>query len=171
MNKKEEQSFFKKFLGDWEMYIASVGFVVMCLAIIVNVFSRFVLRKSFAWAEEVSYFGFVYAVFFGVCTLYKNQAMIAIDVIVDRLPKAARRVIHIFNFTVLAIGNAFFTYYSYILTVQAWVRPTAALRIPYSFMDVAALISFFVMTLYSLRFLYWSIKGKEIEEASLEERA
>lgn len=168
---KKEQSFFKRFLNDWEMYIACVGFVVMCLAIIINVFARFVISKSFAWAEEVSYFGFVYTVFFGVCTLYKNQAMIAIDVIVDRLPKMARRVIYIINFAVLTVGNAIFAYYAYILTVEAWVRPTAALRIPYSFMDVAAFISFVVMCLYSIRFLYWSIIGKDFAEASLEQRA
>lgn len=170
MNKKEE-GFFKKFINDWEMYIASVGFVVMCLAIIVNVFSRFILKKSFAWAEEVSYLGFAYTVFFGVCTLYKNQAMIAIDVVVDRLPKTIRRIVSIINFAILAVGNGFLAYYSYILTVEAWVRPTAALRIPYTFMDLPALIGFFVMMLYSIRFLYWSIIGKDIEEASLEERA
>lgn len=170
MNNKE-QGLFKRFIDDWEMYIASVGFVVMCLAIIVNVFSRFVLSKSFAWAEEVSYLGFAYTVFFGVCTLFKNQSMIAIDVIVDRLPKTARRIVHIINFIILAVGNAVLTYYSFILTVQAWVRPTAALRIPYTFMDLPALVGFFVMFLYSLRFLYWSIIGKEYAEASVESRA
>lgn len=168
---ENKQGFFKKFINDWEMYIASVGFVVMCLAIIINVFSRFVISKSFAWAEEVSYLGFAYTVFFGVCTLYKNQGMIAIDVIVDRLPKLPKRIIYIINFAVLTVGCAVLTYYSYILTVEAWVRPTAALRIPYTFMDLPALIGFFVMCLYSIRFLYWSIIGKEFSESSLENRA
>lgn len=168
---KSESNFFKKFCANWEMYIASIAFIAMCMAIILNVFSRFMLRKSFAWAEEISYFGFVYTVFFGVCTLYKNQGMIAIDVIVDRLPKGVQRIVQLFNFTVLTIGNALFAFYSVILMNGAWVRPTAALRIPYAWMDLAPVISFSVMMLYSIRFLYWTIIGKEIEEKKLEERA
>lgn len=170
MNKNEKTGI-KKFLDDWEMYIACVGFIIMCLAIIVNVIARFIFSKSFAWAEEVSYLGFSWSVFMGICTLYKNQAMISIDVIVDRLPKTGKRVIHIINFLILLVVNAIFTYYAAILTIEAWVRPTAALRIPYTFMDFPAFVAFLVMTLYTIRFLYWSITGKEFAEASLEERA
>lgn len=74
-----------------ECFISGAAFVVMVGVIAFNVFCRFITRSSYAWAEEIAYLGFNWAVFFGICVVYRNQGLISIDVLVDRLPKGAAR--------------------------------------------------------------------------------
>ena len=72
-----------------ECTVAGAGFIVMVVVNIFNVLMRFITSSSFAWAEEISYLGFNWAVFFGICVVYRNQGLIAIDVLVNRLPEKA----------------------------------------------------------------------------------
>jgi TRAP-type C4-dicarboxylate transport system permease small subunit len=151
----------KWFIKNFEIVISSIAFTVMLLVIIINVFSRFVFDHSFSFTEEIAFMGFTYTVFFGACMLYKEHSLIAIDILVDKLPIKMRYAARIFNFALLTVANIYFVYLSTILSISAWVRPTAALRIPYTFIDMATTISFFLMTIYSIKFLIVSFKGRE----------
>ncbi|WP_165452773.1 TRAP transporter small permease [Paenibacillus thalictri] len=151
----------KWFIQHFEKLISSFAFAVMLIMVIINVISRYFFGHSFSYTEEIAFMGFTYCVFFGVCILYKNHALIAIDVIVDRLPPHARHAAKIFNFALLTIANMYFIYLSTKLSIGAWVRPTAALRIPYTFIDMSAAAAFVLLTLYSARFLIDAVRGKE----------
>ena len=159
-----------KYLDKFEEIVSCTAFSVMVLAIVFNVFLRYLTNKSLKGAEEISYLGFTWAVFFGICSLYKNNALIAIGVVVDRLAVKSKRRVHIFTFALVTISNVIMIYYSATLAVQAWDRPTSSLRIPYFFMDIPATIAFIILTYYSLRFLIMAFKGKTIEEANLEDQ-
>ena len=148
-------------IRNFEKLIGAVSFSIMLLMVIVNVFSRYFLGHSFNYTEEIAFIGFTYCVFFGICVLYKKHALISIDVIVGRLPEKAHRIVRIFNFSLLSVLNIVLAVLSTKLSIEAWVRPTAALRIPYTFIDMSATISFILMTFYSVRFLIKSITGKE----------
>ena len=100
--------------------------------------------------------------------LYKEHSLIAIDIIVDKLPSKLRNPARILNFALLTVANIFFIYLSFKLSISAWVRPTASLRIPYTFIDMAATIAFTLMAIYSIKFLIDSIKGKEEQIVSHE---
>jgi TRAP-type C4-dicarboxylate transport system permease small subunit len=155
---------------NFEALIASMGFVLMLVSVSVNVFSRYFFSKSFSSSEELAFMGFTYCVFFGASMLYRKNALIAIDIIVDRLKGRARKVVRILNFAILTVVNIYLVYLSINLSVVAWVRPTAALRIPYTFIDISAVVAFTLMSIYSIRFLIDAIKGKEEVEVALEDR-
>ncbi len=147
---------------NFEKLIGAIAFSVMLLMVIINVFSRYFLGHSFNYTEEIAFIGFTYCVFFGVAVLYRNHALITIDVVVDRLPENAHKIVRIFNFTVLTLLNVLLAWLSLKLSIGAWIRPTAALRIPYTFIDISATISFLIMSYHSLVFLIKTVSGKEV---------
>lgn len=147
------------FIRNFEALISSVAFTVMVVVVVVNVLSRYLLGISFSFTEEIAFMGFTYCLFFGASLLYRNHALIAIGVVVEYLPSKLKRIVKIFNFALLAFVNAFLVYLSTKLSLEAWIRPTAALRIPYTFIDISATIAFTLMTLYSIKFLIDAIRG------------
>lgn len=159
------------FLDKFTNIVSCIGFAIMFFVVCGNVFSRYVLGKSFSWAEEISYFCFVWSVFMGVCILYKKQALISIDVLVNRLSAKGKRMVHILTFALMSVVNLTLAVYSWKLANGAWIRPTASLRIPYFYMDMAATVGFCILLFYSLYFLVMSIKNEEINETLLEERS
>jgi len=146
----------------YKSIIGSIAFVAMLVMVIINVISRYAFGQSFAYTEEIAKIGFTYTVFFGVCDLYEKHALIAISAIVDKLPKQVKNIVIIINFVILGLLNSLLTCLSIRLTINGWNRPTAALRIPYSFIYVAALISFLIMAFDSFKFLYKALKNKNI---------
>lgn len=146
-------------LKNFERCVGAVAFSIMLLMVVVNVFSRYLFARSFHYTEEIAFIGFSYCVFFGACVLYRNHALISIDVIVERLPEKARRYVRIFNFFLLLVVTITLTLLSTHLSIGAWVRPTAALRIPYTFIDISATIAFAIMAFDSFRFLMKAIKS------------
>jgi TRAP-type C4-dicarboxylate transport system permease small subunit len=151
-----------------EILVSSIAFTVMVTVVVVNVLSRYFLGKSFSFTEEIAFMGFTYCLFFGASLLYKNHALIAIDVIVDRMPRKLQRFVKIFNFALLTFVNAVLVYLSTVLSLEAWIRPTAALRIPYTFIDMSATIAFALMTLYSIRFLINAVRSIEDKVESMD---
>ena len=151
----------KWFFKNFEKVISSIAFIIMLVIVIINVFSRFVFDHSFSFTEEIAFMGFTYTVFFGACMLYKEHSLIAIDIIVDRLPPKLKNPVRILNFALLTLANIFFIYLSLKLSISAWIRPTASLRIPYTFIDMSATIAFTLMAIYSIKFFIDSVKGKE----------
>ena len=64
-----------------ECIIAGAAFIVMVGVIIFNVLARFITKSSFAWAEEISYLGFNWAVFFGICVVYRGNPKFCVNTI------------------------------------------------------------------------------------------
>ncbi len=155
-----------RFLQNIEKYIAMAAFSIMVIMIIINVFSRYLFGRSFSSTEEISFIGFTYSVFFGICILYKKHALISIDVIVDKLPEAFRQRVIILNFALLTGVNLVLVYLSSKLTIDAWIRPTSALRIPYTFIYFPAVCAFAIMSAQSFVFLLEAVRrNKDIVQS------
>lgn len=150
----------KWFMRHFEEIVSGIAFVAMLGIVTVNVFVRYFFDQSFSFTEEIAFIGFTYTVFFGTCILYKTHSLIAVDIIVDKLPFRFKKVTAILSFALLTVVNVYFVYLSWILSIGAWVRPTASLRIPYTFIDMAATISFALMAGYSVKFLVDAIQDR-----------
>lgn len=154
-----------------EVVVSGTAFVVLVGVVVLNVFSRFILLKSFAWTEEIAYLCFNWSVFFGVCILYRNQGLISIDAVVDRLPPKARHIVRSITFAMIFVMCAALTVWGWKFSVAAWIRPTAILQIPYFFVDVSIPLACAIMAGYSVDFFIRSVRGQDIQQAALEERA
>lgn len=149
------------FFAHFEEAVSGAAFCVMLMVVVLNIIARYCFGRSFSFVEEVAYIGFAYSVCLGTCMLYKRRAMITIDVIVSLLPARAQRAVGIFNMALLLVANLVLCWLSLTLSIGAWTRPTAALRLPYTVIDMAATIAFGLMSFYSARFLYGAVRGRE----------
>jgi TRAP-type C4-dicarboxylate transport system permease small subunit len=70
---------------------AVLAFIGMCLAILIQVFARYFFQYPTPWAEELSRFLNVWAVFLAAAWAAKKRSHITIRAISDRLPASWQR--------------------------------------------------------------------------------
>ena len=103
----------KDFLKKFELYIGSVFIAVTVIVVIMNVFTRYVLKFTFFWAEELAVGCFVWTIFLGTAAAYKEKALIGVEALVVLLPKKARDVLAFFTYLLLLILCSVMLYFSF----------------------------------------------------------
>lgn len=147
------KDFFKKF----ELYIGSVFIAVTVIVVVMNVFTRYVLKFTFFWAEELAVGCFVWTIFLGTAAAYKEKALIGVEALVVLLPKKARDVLAFFTYLLLLILCSVMLYFSFTY-VSSSSKITAALEVSYAYINTSIIISFALMTFYTLIFVVKSFK-------------
>lgn len=147
------KDFFKKF----ELYIGSVFIAVTVIVVIMNVFTRYVLKFTFFWAEELAVGCFVWTIFLGTAAAYKEKALIGVEALVVLLPKKARDVLAFFTYLLLLILCSVMLYFSFTYVASS-SKITAALEVSYAYINTSIIISFALMTFYTLIFVVKSFK-------------
>lgn len=150
-----------------ELIVAGAFFIIMLIMTSVNVFSRYVLSKSFAFAEEISYLGFAWSTFIGMSHCFRTRSLVAIDVFVNHMPKGLQKVTAVIVDIILLITNIGLLYLSMKITVSGWTRRSTSLGIPYTFYYLPVLIVCVLMLLTTVAFLVQHMKktGEGEEEA------
>lgn len=151
---------FKKVERTIESAISIVSFVVMVAMTSINVFSRYLLGKSFPFAEEIAYLMFAWCVFIGACNAYRTKGMVAVDILVDRLPTSVQSIVSITVDLLLLATNVVLAYLSIKISISGWARRTPSLAIPYTFMYLPAAIAFVVMAVSTVGFLAKDVKSR-----------
>ncbi|WP_300359124.1 TRAP transporter small permease [Fusobacterium sp.] len=148
----------KNFLKDFELYLGSVFISVTIIVVIMNVFTRYVLKFTYFWAEEVAVGCFVWTIFLGTAAAYRKKALIGVEAIIVLLPEKVRKVVEFFVYILLTIlsGLMFYFAFDYVSTSS---KITAALEISYAYINASIILSFGLMTIYSLIFTIQSFKG------------
>ncbi len=147
----------KKFFDNIEVFIGSITISITVTSVIVNVFLRYILGIQFPWIEEVSVGCFIWTVFLGATAAYKNKALIGVEVLTKVLPYKGKRVLELIIYTLLLVLNATLFYLSYNYTAGS-DKITSSLEISYVYINASTVVSFGLMTLYSLKFLIDDIK-------------
>ncbi|MGP1522211.1 TRAP transporter small permease [Treponema sp.] len=147
------KDFFKKF----ELYIGSVFIAVTVIVVVMNVFTRYVLKFTFFWAEELAVGCFVWTIFLGTAAAYKEKALIGVEALVVLLPKKGRDVLAFFTYLLLLVLCSVMLYFSFTY-VSSSSKITAALEVSYAYINTSIIISFALMTFYTLIFVVKSFK-------------
>ncbi len=83
--------------------------IVTILLVIVNVITRKLFNYIIIWSEEIATSCFVYSVFIGAAYAYRKHQHVGVDLLVERLPAGARRVVHLITNALLVIINGYIT--------------------------------------------------------------
>ncbi|WP_199616995.1 TRAP transporter small permease [Paenibacillus alkalitolerans] len=156
-----------KFLLDlFEIYIPAVTFVIMFLAFILQIVTRYFFNNPLSWPYEVSVIAFVWTVVLGACYARRRKEMVEFAVVFDMFPKKVRYMLNIFGNVIVAVGLAAALYpvYDYIQFLK--IEKSTILRVPFNI----AFFPFFIMMLlmigHSLRDIADSLcqlrKGEQI---------
>ncbi|NBY54032.1 MAG: TRAP transporter small permease [Betaproteobacteria bacterium] len=119
------------FVADcFEEIVAAAAVAVIIASVGWGVITRYVTEQPAAWASEIATLGFAWVVFFGSAACFKYRMHPAIDVVVDRLPAGAQRVVRALNHCLLLCFFFFMAWFGTRFAIDAWESPSPVLRMP-----------------------------------------
>lgn len=145
----------KKFGADFELYLGSFFLSITTVIVIMNVFTRYFLKFTYTWAEEVAVAAFVWTIFLGFASAYKKKELIGVEVLVAVLPKKLRHLVEFITSLVVTILSGTMLNFSF-KYVTGSTKITAALEVSYKYIYASIILAFALITLYSV---YFSIKS------------
>lgn len=147
----------KDFLKKFELYLGSVFIFVTIVVVIMNVFTRYCLHFTYFWSEEVAVGCFVWTIFLGTVAAYREKALIGVEAIVVLLPAKIRKLVEFLTYILLTCLSGLMFWFSYGY-VSSSAKITAALEIPYAYINASIILSFGLMTIYSIIFAVESLR-------------
>ena len=155
----------KDFLKKIELYIGSIFISVTTIVVIMNVFTRYFLKFTYFWTEEIAVGCFVWTIFLGTAAAYREKGLIGVEAIVILLPEKIRDIVEFLTSILLTILRGLMCIFSFTY-VSSSSKITAALELSYGYINFAIVISFALMTLYSIIFTIESFKKAFLTKAN-----
>ena len=134
-----------------EELLASVAITIVVLSAFYGVISRYILNNPVAWSNEIATIAFTWTVFLGASAAWKYDKHIHLDLVYDFFPKRIKIVSDWLKNLILAVFFVFVLYLSIQFTITAYNKPTAILRIPFSYVDVPVVIFFISIIIRSIQ--------------------
>ena len=135
----------------FEELLASAAIIVVVLSAFYGVISRYILNNPVAWSNEIATIAFTWTVFLGAAAAWKYDKHIHLDLVYDFFPKRIKIVSDWLKNLILAVFFVFVLYLSIQFTITAYNKPTAILRIPFSYVDVPVVIFFISIIIRSIQ--------------------
>lgn len=116
----------------WEENLAAAMLALLLAAMLVQVFTRYVLNDPTAWTEEACRYLYVYIVFLGASAAIADRSHVSVNVLTQLMPPAVQLLIAL-AVDVLVVGFlAVLAWYGYQATMRNVDIPLAVLQIPYA---------------------------------------
>jgi TRAP-type C4-dicarboxylate transport system permease small subunit len=142
------------FLRNFEEIIASVAISIVVLSAFYGVISRYILNNPIAWSNELATISFTWTVFLGAAAAWKHNKHIHLDLVYDLLPNFLKIISNWLKYIILSCFFLFVLYLSIKFTITAYNKPTAILRIPFSYVDFPVVICFASIIVRSIQKIF-----------------
>ena len=151
----------KKFMINFEEIFASLFIVTTTTLVMLNVVLRYFFKTGIYWSEEVATGCFVWSVFLGAAAGYKRKAHVGVDMLVSLANDKVKELVTIIVDIILLIINGYITYIAVIYLRLSYTKPTPVLGISSATISSSILVSFALMSVYSILFLVRDIRHPE----------
>ena len=122
--------------------VASLGFLVMCISVILQVVFRYVLQLIAPWTEELARFACIWTVFLGAAVCFEEQAHIKIDFVISKVSgKVTRRLLLLINIFVTSTFVLIAFYGSILLLRVSWADTATTIPVQMGLVYLALPIS------------------------------
>ena len=135
----------------FEELLASIAISIVVISAFYGVISRYILNNPVAWSNEVATIAFTWTVFLGAAAAWKNNKHIHLDLVYNFFPNKIKIISDWLKNIILIVFIAFALYLSIQFTITAYNKPTAILRIQFSYVDVPVVIFFSSIILRSIQ--------------------
>ncbi len=166
----------KKILHALDEYLEEYLMVAMLMAMVlimgIQVFSRYALRTSLSWSEEITRYLFIWSAFLSVSLCTKKCISIKIDQFIKMFSKRGVACFKVLNLTVEFI---FFIYvipyaYRYLMASVESGQLSPAVGLPMYYVQAAPLVSFILCAFRILqRWIIEAGRALNREDRELEE--
>lgn len=145
-------------------WFASIGLLIMTAIIALQVFARYILNASPAWAEQAALLLMIWYVFIAAAAGVREGFHIRIAVFVNSLPQKVQHYVVIFaHIVVIAFGMSM-AYFGVELTQATWqhVIPTLGLSRGFAYIPIA--LSGILMTGFAIEQLIAELQRTEVNK-------
>lgn len=155
----------KKFLNEFEIYIGAVLFVIMTILLFIQVVTRYCLGHAVTWAEELSTIMFVWMIYLGVAAAVLRRKHLKIDAFVETLPFKAKKVMLIVADIIFLVFSLYiiFPMMQVVNNYAAKSAVSSILKIPKSFSYVIMPAAFLLTAIRLVQEMIRLSKEKEEE--------
>lgn len=157
-----QSSKFKAVLWNLDTIVASIVLAILIILTFAGVPFRYLLGAPFTWLEEVQLACMVWIVYAGAGVAFRAGNQVAIEMVVDLLPRSLQKIAEIFISVVVVavLGYLFYQSLGYIGIFLRSGRATPMLKIPYSVIYGIGPVSFVLMV---ISYFYALVKGVKSE--------
>lgn len=149
-----------RWLDTWgEEFFVSIMLSLLVVLLGVEVFSRFVLKMSFTWIEELSRYLFVWSSYLGVAIAVKRKEQLRVLILMDQIEKyfpRAAKICYVASELSFAVFCIIVFYYSIdmIQSMMTFKQVSASLEIDVMYAYLIIPISMVVITFRILQGLW-----------------
>lgn len=147
----------RQFGVHFELYLGAVFLSVTSVIVIMNVFTRYFLKFTFTWAEEIAVGCFVWTIFLGLANAYKTKGLIGVEVLTKMVPKKGQPVIIFITSLIITVLSSTMFVFSCKYVIGS-TKITAALEMSYKYIYSSIIVSFGLISIYSIYFLVQSFR-------------
>ncbi len=142
----------------FEEILAGFFLVLISLATLANVVSRYLFNTPISWGEELARYGFIWLVFLGAALCTKHKRHICIDVVAVFLPPRGQLLLKILADAGVLTLMMIVIYYGAILSAAS-SHPTSTLGMPTYLVYMVAPLSALLVLIHSTRDLWRTLKS------------
>lgn len=149
-------------LANIDVFVAGIALAILIILTFLGVIWRRAFGAPFTWLEEVQLACMVWIVFASAGAAFRYGNHVAIEMVVDLMPKKIQKVFTVF-ISVVVVAVISYLFVQSIGFIQLFIksgRTTPMLEIPYTLIYGIAPVSFILMI---LNYFYALIKGVKSE--------
>ena len=140
-----------QWLGSFESGFAFTALVLVFLFVLTSVFTRYVLRVSLAWLEELTMFAFIGSIFVGAAVVTRQKGHIKLEFL--SLTVHRQKIIDIVNLALelIALGaTSYFAYLTFHYMMGVWAIPAYSATLVFMHQGWIKSLPFLGSTLWSI---------------------
>ncbi|GAB6180022.1 TRAP transporter small permease [Desulfotomaculum defluvii] len=143
-------------LVEYLMFFSLAG---MVLLVFINAILRYFFETTFPPSEELARYLFVWTVFLGAITAYKDNQHVGVDLITSRLKGVTKKVVEIIGYLFVLIAVIVMAQGGIGFTVLSISSLGPATGIPFSFISVSYVIAAVMIGLMTINKIIKVCKG------------
>lgn len=139
-------------------YIAGIFLVLTVVIVTLNIGMRYFFNAPIRSAEEIATICFIWSVFIGGASCYRQKMHMGIDILTQLLKGKIKLYIELLINIIVMAMNGVFAYLSVIFSYSSRLKPTAVLGISSIYVNFSLAVGFSLIFLYSIIEIIKTIK-------------
>ena len=152
--------FLRKLLDGGVEGICIVLLAVISVDLLLGVFSRYVLERTFVWYDEVARASFMWLVFLGAAVAVRRGAHFGLHMFVEMMPPHLKRAALLLTPVTVVAFSAVLVWLGWDLMQHGAAQTTAVMAMPVSWIYAAMPVGGGLMSFYAF-FLFLELLKKE----------
>lgn len=139
-----------RFLDGGVEWLCILLLAAISVDLLLGVFSRYVLERTFVWYDEVARACFMWLVFLGAAVAVRRGAHFGLDVLVGMLPPPLERAVRLLTPLTVLVFSAALVWLGWDLMRHGATQTTAVMGMPVSWIYAAMPTGALLMAYYAI---------------------